>query len=287
MKTLKWIGLVIIVGLTVLVVVLLFDRRSEPRTPESTASLPRPLPASDTKAAPATPAPERPAANQPVAVPPIVSPPANVGREPGAATAQAVRVKPGQVLATVNGVAITLKDLLPLPPEKAGTEQVLSAERYGFLLDRAIEREVAFQAARTQGVELSVTQRKRLEDMRTRSGEREPGVFDTVQQNPANTEFEVHDATALLLQAALAEKARVPSPHVTSAQVQAYYQQHQAEYGALPAEPAQRQAAWEKIDQDIRQKLAPQVQAEHQESFQKFLEQLKAAAQIRKASPGS
>ena len=101
-----------------------------------------------------------------------------------------------------------------------------------------------------------------------------------MQQNPANTEFEQRDAMALLLQAALADKAGVPSPHVTAAQVQAYYQQHQAEYGALPADAAQRAAAWERIDEAVRLILAPQVQAEHQEQFQQFLDRLKAGAQI-------
>ena len=90
-----------------------------------------------------------------------------------------------------------------------------------------------------------------------------------------------------MLHATLAEQAGVPSPHVTAAEVQAYYQQHQAEYGVLPTDPAQRQAAWEAIDQAIRQTLAPQLQAQHQEQFQKFLEQLRAAAQIATAPAGS
>jgi hypothetical protein len=194
--------------------------------------------------------------------------------------ASVVRVKPDQTLATVNGAAITLKDLVPVPAEKAGAEQILSAERYTFLLDRAVEREVTFQAASRQGVELTEAQRQRLAELRVRSEKHDPGVFDTVQQNPANVEFEQRDAMGLLLQAALAQKAGVPSPHVTAEQVQAYYQQHQAEYGALPSDPAQRQTAWEKIEQAIRQNLSPELQAKHQERFQKFLDQLKAAAQV-------
>ena len=112
-------------------------------------------------------------------------------------------------------------------------------------------------------------------------------MFDTVQQNPANVEFESRDFAALLLQAALVAKAGVPSPHVNSDQVQEYYQQHLAEYGPLPAEPEQRQAAWEKIDQEIREKLAPQVHIEHQEKLDQYLKQLKAAARISTYSPTS
>jgi hypothetical protein len=204
--------------------------------------------------------------------------------EGSAPPAEVVRVVPGKVLAAVNGVEITLKDLMPLPAEKAGMEQTLSAERYGFLLDRAIEREVALQGARRQGIELSTQQRQQLEQLRARSDRTEPGVFDTVQQNPANTDFAVRDATGLLLQAALAEKAGVPSPHVTPAQVQAYYQRHQADYDALPADPVQRAAAWEQIDRDIRLKLAVQVQAEHQTRLQQFRDRLMADAQITKSA---
>jgi len=186
------------------------------------------------------------------------------------------------MLATVSGVAITLQDLVPLPAEKRGQEQVMSAERYRFLLGRAIEREVTFRTAGAQGVALTEAQRKRLDEVRARSEHREPGVFDTVQQNPANVEFEQREAAGLLLQATLAEKAGVPSPHVTPAQVQTYYQQHQAEYGALPADASQRSAVWEGIDRDIRFKLASQVQAEHQERLQQFRDRLLAGAQITK-----
>jgi hypothetical protein len=198
----------------------------------------------------------------------------------GGAPVTVLTVKPGQTLATVNGVPIMLDDLVPLPAEKLGSEQVMSAEMYRSLLNRAVERELTFQAAREQGVELTAAQRGRLADLRARSEQREPGVFDTVQHNPVNVEFEQRDAIGLLLQAALAEKAGVPSPHVTAAQVRDYYQQHSTELGALPADTAQRQSAWEKIDQAIRQRLAPQLQAEHQAGVQQFVGQLKAAARI-------
>ncbi len=200
--------------------------------------------------------------------------------EAGAPAVKMVRVTPAQVLATVGGVQLTLKDLMPLPASKTETPQLMSAEMFSFLLNRAVEREATIQAAAREGVELTAPQRQKLQEARARAQEAQAGVFDTVQQDPANAEFEQKDSAALLLQASLAEKAGVPSPHVTAQLVQAYYQQHEAEYGLLPSEPAARQAAWQRIDAEIRLKLAPQVQAQYEQNFKQFIEQLKAAAEI-------
>jgi hypothetical protein len=68
---------------------------------------------------------------------------------------------------------------------------------------------------------------------------------------------------ALMLQANLAEQAGVPSRHVKPEHVDQHYKRNQAKFGALPSDKGKRQAAWEKIDSDIRQELAGQVQSEH------------------------
>lgn len=193
---------------------------------------------------------------------------------------EVVRVKPGRVLAIVNGQNIQLKDLIPMPAEKTGKEQVFASAMYEHLLKRAVEREIAFQAARAQGVELTETQRQQLAEARARSETKEQGVFDDLHYNPASVEFQERDFSALLLQATLAEKAGVPSAHVTPELVEAYYQQHQAEYGQLPVNPESRQSAWEKIDGEIRVKLAKQVRTDHEENFKQFVENLKAAAKV-------
>ena len=205
----------------------------------------------------------------------------------GGTSAAPLRIKGGEVLATVNGTPIELKDLLPLSPEQAGTEHILTAERYAFLLDRAVDRELTLQNARAQRMDLTESQREQLAKLRARSERPEESVFDDLQHNPANAEFQARDATVLLLQASLAEKAGVPSRDVTAAQVQEYYQAHQTEFGALPSDSAGRQVAWEKIDQDIRVKLAQQAQALHDESFQKYFDQLRASAQIVRTKPTS
>src|SRR5438445_3096466 len=51
-----------------------------------------------------------------------------------------LRVPAARTLATVNGTAITLKDLIPLNAGQMPTEQIMSAETYQFLLDRPINR---------------------------------------------------------------------------------------------------------------------------------------------------
>jgi len=205
----------------------------------------------------------------------------NVVPETGGPVERVVRVKSDTPLATVNGVAITLKDLLPLPKEPAGTEQMLSAGMYDFLFTRAIERELILQAARAQGLELTQEQKQRLAEMRARSEQRAPKVFDTGGHSPDNVEFEQRDFTGLMLQAALAEHAGVPSPHVTPELVEAYFQQHQIEYPQVASEPAQRsEEAWQQVDAEIRQKLAPGLQAAHDEALRKFVEGIKANANI-------
>lgn len=205
----------------------------------------------------------------------------NVLPEGGGPVEQVVRVKPGQRLATVNGVTITLKDLLPLPKEKEAKEQMVSAEMFNFLFNRAIERELTFQAARAQGVELTEAQKTRLAEIRARSEQRDPNAFDNLGRNAENLEFEQRDFAGLMLQAALAEKVGVPSPYATSEQVEEYFQQHRSEYAQVPADPAQRPSElWQRVDVEIRMKLGAALQAAHDEQMKKFIERLKANATI-------
>jgi hypothetical protein len=205
----------------------------------------------------------------------------NVVPETGGAPQKVVRVKPESILATVKGIPITLKDMIPLPKEKSGTEQMISAEMYDFLFNRAIERELTFQAARAQGVELSQEQKDRLAEIRAQSERHDPAVFDPVQHNNASSEFEQRDFEGLALQANLAQKASVPSSFVTSEQVEAYFLQHRNDYSQIPEDPAQRSAAsWAAVDTEIRAKLTPALQAEHDRQLSKMLEGWKAQANI-------
>ena len=224
---------------------------------------------------------EEPPKPKPSADPPGVAlPVTNVVAENAGKPNETVKIKADQVVGSVNGVALSLKDLVPLAGDKAGTEQVMSAEYFEFLLRRAVDRELTYQTARREGVELTAELKERLADHRVRSASTEEGTFDTLQRGVENTEFQQRDLAAMALQYALAEKAGVPSPHVTTEEVAAYYQKHNTEYHALPTEPAEYEAAWAVIDQDIRAKLAPELQARHEEALKKYLETLRASAQI-------
>lgn len=280
-----WMGVAIVASLLVLGIVLLRPRPAKPAPPAGSE-----LSNQAARVAPANTAPVAAAtvvvASRPSAVvsPNAVTPVSGTGGGGGAAM---LRIQAGAVLATVNGVPVELKNLLPLPVGKETAEQIMPADRYAFLLDRAVDREVTLQNASAQRVDLTEWQREQLAKLRARSERPAANLFDDLQHNPANADFEARDAAALFLQASLAEKAGVPQRDVTAAQVESYYQQHQTEYGALPSDAAGRQATWEKIDQDIRVKLARQAQTLHDESFEKFLSQLRASAQIVKTRPTS
>lgn len=70
-----------------------------------------------------------------------------------------VRLTPDQVLAKVNKEPIQLRHLMPVGEDEA--ENVLTLEEYSSRLQRAIDMEVVFQAARDAGVELTEAQQKR------------------------------------------------------------------------------------------------------------------------------
>lgn len=270
------LGLVGLAGLSVLVWIAL--RASRPASPPDSSVKDGP-----SKAGPSI-STEEPLKPKPPADPPaVVLPVTNVVAENAGQPNETVRINADQVLGTVNGVALSLKDLVPLTAEKAGTDQVMSAEHFDFLLKRAVDRELTYQTARSQGVELTDELKERLAEHRASSSSTEEGTFDNLQRGVENTEFQQRDLAAMALQYALAEKAGVPSPHVTSEAVAAYYQKHNAEYRTLPTEPAEYDAAWVVVDQDIRAKLAPEMQTRHEEALKKYLETLRATAQITSA----
>ena len=195
-----------------------------------------------------------------------------------------VRISPTQTLATVNGVAITLKDLVALPSEGESRERVMSAEMYDFLLRRAVDREIVFQTARREGIELSATQKQQLEVARKQSEEPLTGSFD-FQPKAENVDFEQRDFAGLLLQTSLAAKAGVGSPHVTAEKVEEHFQRHKDQYGELPSDPEQRQIVWRRIDSEIRQKLASELRAEYEQQLQSYLGRLKSNATIHLGQP--
>lgn len=195
-----------------------------------------------------------------------------------------VEIRADQILARVNGLALTLKDLLPIGAADAALS--LTQQRYDFLLERAIVRELTFQAAQAQGISLSQEQTLQLQQVResmlAHYGAASPkvvhlNVTGTLEDRIA---FELRDAASPLLLHSLLTKAGGPSPYVTETQVAEYYRSHSAEYDVLPGGAAERQAAWERINLAIRNKLIPETQAQYQRALSKMLEQLRASANI-------
>jgi hypothetical protein len=194
------------------------------------------------------------------------------------------KIRADQVLATVNNRPIMGRDLVPV---SAGAEQAMTHEMYGLLLNLAIERELIFQAAKTEGVELTQEQKNQIAEFRSSQQPHDgDGVFKRLDmQGSLDDEiaWEARDAESKFILTSLMAKAGAESPYVTEEQAQQYYQTHKDEFGEMPTEPAERQSVWQEIDLRIRQKLAQEVQAEYERRSRELLDQLKASAKIDKA----
>jgi hypothetical protein len=270
---------------------LWFIRKQQPHT--IPASPPSSAPGVPTTAsgtgAPTQSAPTPGAAAAAVKTQPAVAPETRVEKvvpeQPVASTAS-VRIPVAKVLAKVNGTPITLKDLVAGVGADASVEQILSPAMYQALLERAIERELTFSAARAKGIELTEEQVRQREQVRQSLLARHAAPHESVVQlNVTGTledriEFELRDVTSQLLLNSLLAKAGIHPGEVTEDQVQEYYQGHLDQYGALPGAGPERSTGWQRIDYEIRQKLAPAVQAEYAVAVRKYLEQLKAEASI-------
>jgi hypothetical protein len=135
-----------------------------------------------------------------------------------------------EVLAMVNRTPITLPALTPV---RAGeTEKDLTREEYRSRLQRAIEVELVFQAARAESVELTAAQQQRL----GKTGEENQAELERYKSlgvtwssiGPAQVEFEKRLLTAQMLEQNLVlKKAGVyPSPDPA---IQALYEQARRE----------------------------------------------------------
>ena len=204
---------------------------------------------------------------------------------PSLAVLPVIRVRSDQVLATVNGVRITLKDLTLIDPQSAELERAMVPDMFDMLLNRAVERELAFQFARANDVQLTTEQKRNLDVLKIRENQVDPMVVDTLGRSEANTEFMMQDAAGLMLLHNLAKAGGVRSPHVTEKDVEEYFHEHQNEYPPFPTDPAQAVEVWNAMDAEIRGRLAPVLKTEHDQQFRQFVDQLKAAAQVTANRP--
>ncbi len=193
------------------------------------------------------------------------------------------RVRQDQTLASINGTAITLRDLFPIKAVATDVEQEIAPETYEYFLKRAIDRELTVQAAKAQGITLTESQSQQLAKMQGLREQPEPGLLQKFTVDAAQIQFELRDAQAFMLQNNLLAQ-QGSSPNVTADQVQAYYQMHVAELGEPPSEPEARQAAWQTIDINIRGQLAAEMRSKYQKELKDYLDQLRARANISIAS---
>ena len=297
MNTSKWMMTVTLVALLA-GAAFLAVRKHGPRTlpsptiePESAAqeTLAAPPLASSAASAPAA-EPSPPIASEPTPAPapPDAARPIRESKilQEGGEPKEIVRVKPEQILATVNGTPVTLKDLAAIPDAQRGTEQTISASLFDMLLERAIVREVAFQSANAKGIALTREQQSQLEKFGNEMSSTSPEVVDMTMP-PERVAFELRDTEGRMLLVNLAAEAGAPGAFVTEDQVKAYYEGHKAEYEELPADPQEAEWAWRRIDREIRNALAPDIADAYQRAYDKVVEDLKAAATIAVTPAGT
>jgi hypothetical protein len=193
-------------------------------------------------------------------------------------TIKVFRTRPDQVLASVNGTPITLSDLIPLQSTN-DAEQEMDPLTYNYFLQRAINRELIMQTAKTRGITTTEAQQDQLDKLRAVREQPYPGLVSQLTVNPVEIEFELRDEQAFMLQTSLMAATGL-TPDVTPDQVEQYYQQRVDQFGELPADPQARQQAWQTIDFQIRQTLADAVRTEYQQELNVYMSQLKARANI-------
>jgi len=124
-------------------------------------------------------------------------------------------VKPDTVLAEVNNVKITLKDVMPI--NKASTsEHVVNAAEFQEQLNRAIDREVVFQTVRRRNIQLDEPQRRQVEKARLSAAAKGFSLPDNERQaHEDQSNFASLDLMGTLLSDALAKSAGGPAKDET------------------------------------------------------------------------
>lgn len=182
---------------------------------------------------------------------------------------QAVSVRRDDTLVTINGKPLRGSALLAFPDGGAAPgEQSMSPEMFTYLLERAIDRELTFQAAEAAKLEVSPEQRRALDGLRAK------------RIDPTTATFDERDAESQMLLSRLAQHAGVPGPYASAADVDTYYRDHIGEFDRLPDDAAQRQRAWRAIELDVRQTLSQDRQESYNAALQQLLAELRAAATI-------
>ena len=208
-------------------------------------------------------------------------PPPERTEDPEDVTSADAGVSVDRIVATVNDVAITLQDLAPgLKSTATERDLGMSREMYAYRLERAIDRQLTFQAARALGLEVTDEKRRELK-ARRESHVGDEGVIDELGDPKAAAALDVIQDEAHLLEKALLQEEGIAPPYVTQAQVEEHYREHAGDYEPLPEDDSSaREAARQRIDVDIRQKLAAIARTEYQRERQEYFRRLRSEAQI-------
>ena len=200
-------------------------------------------------------------------------PDAAVVNKPAAAAVTAaawLQVQADQVLAMVNRHPIRAGDTIP-----AGTNQQIqiSPQELKFFLQRAVDRELIFETAQKQGIDLDEAQNRQLAGMQAMRNQREPGGMAKLNNDPAARQLEALDAKAFMLQTAL-KAARGASPNVSEDQVLDYWQHHQSEFGSSSDQPSAE------LEFQIRTRLAAEVRANYNQALAAYMQQIESSAEV-------
>ena len=182
-----------------------------------------------------------------------------------------LHLRPEQVLATVNGHTITLRDVVPI----SGTNQEIEIAPgdLKYFLARAVDRELILETAKAQGVELDDSQRMQLGEFRAEHAGAEPGLMQRFNAEPSDYDLSQRDAEAFMLQTSLLARAGV-SPDVNADEVQQYYNEHTSEFAGIPQENA---------DYQIRTLLAPVERQNFQNQLATYMSKMRSGANITMA----
>lgn len=175
-----------------------------------------------------------------------------------------------ETVVTVNGLALTGADVVAFSAAD-GDELSMTEEMYEFLVKRAIDRELTFQAARDKGIELDADGKAQLAQVRANAEER--GEAD-----PARIAFEEKEARAQLLLKELVAADGAPPELADDAAVDRYLEEHAADIGALPKEPERLQ----QIRIEVRQQLYTALAAKHEARVRDYLASLARHARIER-----
>lgn len=189
------------------------------------------------------------------------------------------KTQANEQVATVNGVPIRLIDVVgPL----TGTATV-DAETYARRLDAVIAQEVVLQEAKASGLELSTAQQAKIDSFKN--------LFHDVPL-PTEADQAIHQylvrrqqrqyATEYYLGQIMADRGvSSAGTQASTAEIDAYYRKHKAEFPAMPADAQQAQAEWAKVSATIQARLADEKRQQYAEQRAKLIEDLRSKANVK------